>query len=129
MLLHGGVTEIVARSAPKHRQMRRPVQFEGTATATWTEQAQSAGRTRVYHGTEREAKPPTPGSIRDHDNLAILYDNMPDYVRRHRFSPRSVRPPVPQIVPPTCRYCAPRTDTARFEEIERCAESAVNNRR
>ena len=102
MLLHARVTQIVARSARKHRQMHRPIKFKGSAATPRTEQTQASAASASSHGSEREPKPATARSIGRFDNVAILYDNTQDYVRpsSHGFSPRRVRPLCLKLCPP-----------------------------
>jgi hypothetical protein len=101
MLLHARVTQVVARSARKHRQMRRPIKFEGSAATPRTDQAQASATSACSHGSEWKAKPATARSIRCFDNLTILFDNTRDYVQRsaHRLSPRSARPLCLKLCP------------------------------
>jgi hypothetical protein len=81
MLLHAGVTKIVTDSARKRLRRRRPVQFERSAAAHRTEQAQALARSARWDQTEPNAKLEAAQTIRRSNNFAILYHNTRDDVR------------------------------------------------
>jgi len=73
VLLYAGVAEVMAGSVRKHWQMNRPIEFEGSATAAWAEQASapSAGR----RCSELEAEPDALRCISRLNDLASLYND------------------------------------------------------
>jgi len=74
MLLHAGITEVVAESARKFPQLNWPVQFEGSATAVGAEQAQATTPSTCGYCSKLKAEPHTLHSVCSLNSLAVLYN-------------------------------------------------------